>query len=99
MRSRAGFTLQPRLTMGELQRIAEMAYRHAAWLAWESETNAEFAESVLGQIEAILADHAELAGYGFRSKGYGASVAIAASKVPTMYRPGFRWPGRPTPTR
>ena len=97
MRSRAGFTLQPRLTMGEMTRIAEMAYRYAAWLNWEAETNQQFAYSVLGIFEALLADHAELAGYPIRGPGFGTVAGEEAAQVPTMYRPGFRWPGRKTP--
>lgn len=98
-RSRSGYTTQPRLTLGELQRIAEMAYQHAAWLGWEIESDEQFAESVLDQFEALLADHAEIAGYPFRRAGYGALVAENAAKVPKMYRAGWHWPGRRQPLR
>ena len=93
-RSRAGYLIQERLGIAEITRIAEMAYRHAAWNGWETDDYEQFAENVLGQFEALLADHAELAGHPFRSKGYGASVAKKAATIPVTWRPGWRWPAR-----
>lgn len=92
--SRSGFPTQPRLAMAEVVRIVEMAYRHAAWLDLEGETPEEFADSVLSQFEALLADHAERAGYPIRCAGFGSLVAEDAVKVPFSWRPGWPWPGR-----
>lgn len=92
--SRSGFPTQPRLTMAETLRVVEMAYRHAAWLDRGEETPSQFADSVVEQFEALLADHAELAGYPIRCRGYGATIAEHAAKVPFSWRPGWPWPGR-----
>jgi len=99
-RARSGFRAQPRLTEAELRRISDMAYRYACWSdVYQEETPAQFAETVLGLVEALLVDHAEIAGYGFRADGYYRSVAEHAAKVPQGWRPGWGWPGRVNGTR
>lgn len=99
-KARSGFSAKPRLNLAEVTRLAEMAYRHAVWLDVElEETPDQFAESVLNQFEALLADHAEIAGYAFRADGWGKSVADHAYRVPGGWRPGWGWPGREMPKR
>lgn len=81
-KARSGFSAQPRLNLAEVTRLAEMAYRHAVSLDVErQETPDQFAESVLQQFEALLADHAEIAGYQFRAKGWGKPFAEDAYRV------------------
>lgn len=94
--SRAGFRTHPRLTVAETVRIAELSYRYAVWISdpREPETAEQFAETVLGNFEALLSDHAELAGYRIRAPGYFATVGEEAAKVPNGWRPGWGWPGR-----
>lgn len=95
-KSRRGFTAQKRLTLAETIRLAEDAYRHAVWVDVDEEETAEqFADSVLIGFEALLADHAEIAGYAIRREGFGTLVAEDAARVPGGWRPGWNWPGRP----
>ncbi len=93
--ARSGWPTSKRLTSMEVARLAELAFRSAVWMdVDEEETPEQFAESVCQQFEALLADHAELAGYPFRAAGFYRRVAEYAETVPPLWRPGTRWPGR-----
>ena len=96
-KSRSGYPAQPRMTVIEATRLAEMAFRHCVWIADPEETPGQFAEGLVGVFEALVADHAELAGYGFLRDGYGRMIAEEAAKVPAGWRPGWGWPGRERP--
>lgn len=83
------------LALADVGRLAELAYRHIAWLSRDDdeETPAQFAEGVAECFQSLLADHAEKAGYPFLCKGYGALVAASAAEIPAGWRPGWPKPG------
>lgn len=94
--SRSGYRTHSRLTVVETTRIAELAYRYSVWISdpREPETPEQFADTVLGNFEALLVDHAELAGYRIRAAGYCTQIGELAAKVPPAWRPGWEWPYR-----
>lgn len=93
--ARSGYRAHERINVAEVVRLAELAYRHCIWLDIDQEeTPEQLAESVLNQFEALLADHAEIAGYPIRGEGYGRMVADDAATIPPGWRPGWHWPGR-----
>lgn len=83
------------LTAAEASKIAESAFVLAAWLGRPQEpgdvpeTAAQFCESVVQTFEALMANHAELAGHGFLTAGYGKGVAAGLAEVPWGWRPAY----------
>jgi hypothetical protein len=84
------------LAEAEVVKLAQAAFRLAAWQSrpvdvgddWE--TPQQFAESLTGAFESLLADLLEQRGVGFLSPGHGAGVAQAAREVPVDWRPAYR---------
>ena len=89
----------PYLTLLDVQRVAEQAFRLESWgacqggRAGDEWTADQFAEAVAQTFQVLLAHHAEQAGYGFLRAGIGAGVAEAVAAIPAAWRPGWPWSG------
>lgn len=90
------------LTPLDAQRVLDDAWRLVAY--WEARdialgdgeywTPSHFCEELARAFEGLLANHAEVNGYGFLCEGFGAGLAKMVKEVsPPGSRPGWRWSG------